>query len=309
MFAFTPRPNGLEDVSDTSEVFIPEADRESHYLYVQGVAQLAPDWELTAGARYDDYSDFGSTINPRLALVWSTSLNLTSKILYGRAFRAPSFAELLVVNNPVALGNINLDPETIDTIELAFDYTYSPQLSFSFNLYNYKIDDLITFISDSNEITSTAQNQGKRSGNGFEASVMYSPNKDFTLYSNIAYANAEDDIAHKDVGEYPGIQGYVRGEWGINDQLKINTQVSYIGNRDRVPGDNREAIDNFTVVNLSASYELHNSDIKAELMLTNLFNEDAREPSSATTTLGQINLPQDLPQAGRGVYFELSTLY
>ena len=101
---FSPRPNGVEDVSDTDEVFMPEADRESYFVYVQGVVQMAPDWELTAGGRFDDYTDIGSTTNPRLALVWSTSLNLTTKFLYGRAFRAPSFAELLTLNNPVALG-------------------------------------------------------------------------------------------------------------------------------------------------------------------------------------------------------------
>ena len=37
------------------------------------------DWELTAGVRYDHYSDFGDTVNPRLALVWSTTRNLTTK--------------------------------------------------------------------------------------------------------------------------------------------------------------------------------------------------------------------------------------
>jgi len=307
--AFAPRPNGLEDVSDTDEVFIPEADRESHYVYLQGVAQLAPDWELTAGARYDDYSDFGSTVNPRLALVWSTSHDLTSKILYGRAFRAPSFAELLTVNNPVALGNKDLEPETIDTIEVAFDYAYSPQLSINFNIYRYKIDDLITFLPDNNNITSSAKNQGKRSGSGFETSLVYSPNSDFTLHSNIAYANAEDDLANKDVGEYPGIQGYIRGEWSVSEYLKLNTQISYIGDRKRVPGDYRKDIDNFTLVNLSSNYQFVNSGIRAELILTNIFDADIREPSSATTTFEQINIPNDLPQAGRGIYLEISTLY
>ena len=147
---FTPRPGGLEDVADTDEVYMPEADRENHHIYLQGITQLAPDWELTIGARYDNYTDFGSTFNPRLALVWSTSLKLTTKLLYGRAFRAPSFAELLTVNNPVALGNPKLNPETIDTLELAFDYVHSPELSLNFNLYRYKIDDLIRTLIKSN---------------------------------------------------------------------------------------------------------------------------------------------------------------
>ena len=89
------------------------------HLSLQDEWQLAPDWELTAGVRYDHYSDFGATLNPRAALVWQTSPRLTSKILYGRAFRAPAFDTLYAQNNPVGLGNDSLDPETIDTIELA----------------------------------------------------------------------------------------------------------------------------------------------------------------------------------------------
>ncbi|MCX7633405.1 MAG: TonB-dependent receptor, partial [Turneriella sp.] len=54
---------------------------------------------LTAGVRYDYYSDFGSTINPKGGLVitafdskkWG---ELIIKLLYGQAFRAPTFQEL-----------------------------------------------------------------------------------------------------------------------------------------------------------------------------------------------------------------------
>src|SRR5690606_32168414 len=86
----------LIDVSDTQCVFLPEDDRENYYFYVQDIWSFLNDWELTIGVRYDDYTDFGSTVNPRLALVWSTSHNLTTKLLYGEAFRAPSFSETRV---------------------------------------------------------------------------------------------------------------------------------------------------------------------------------------------------------------------
>ena len=53
-----------------------------------------PDWELTVGARYDHYSDFAGSLAPRLALVWQTGDQLTTKLLYGQAFRAPYYQEL-----------------------------------------------------------------------------------------------------------------------------------------------------------------------------------------------------------------------
>ena len=84
---------------------MPEGRRDSSYIYIQDIWQLSNDWELTAGVRSDHYSDFGSTTNPRFALVWANTYRLTTKLFYGEAFRAPSFAETKEVNNPVALGN------------------------------------------------------------------------------------------------------------------------------------------------------------------------------------------------------------
>jgi iron complex outermembrane receptor protein len=55
---------------------------------------LANNWSLTAGAGYNHYSDFGNTFNLRAALVWEARYDLTAKLMYGSAFRAPSFQEM-----------------------------------------------------------------------------------------------------------------------------------------------------------------------------------------------------------------------
>ncbi|MCX7676257.1 MAG: TonB-dependent receptor, partial [Alteraurantiacibacter sp.] len=100
---FTQVLDGVPKVIDTggSYVFLPTGliptaqqapkKRRNHYFFLQDVWSFAPDWELTAGLRYDHYSDFGSTLNPRLALVWQTTERLTTKLMYGQAFRAPSY--------------------------------------------------------------------------------------------------------------------------------------------------------------------------------------------------------------------------
>ena len=306
---FSPRPEGVVDVSDTPEVFMPEADRESHFAYIQSVSQIAPDWELTAGARIDDYTDFGSTFNPRAALVWSTSLKLTTKFLYGKAFRAPAFAELLVVNNPIALGNPDLKPETIDTYELAFNYNFSPELSFDLNIYNYQIEDFITFTPDPNGITLTAQNVGERTGNGFEANVDYSLSRAFKLYANIAFVNAQDDLMNADAGNYPNFQSYIRAEWKLADNWSLNTQISSIGNRKRTTNDTRNDLGGYTMVNFNSKYQFSDTKTFMELVISNAFDEDIREPSSSNTTFGGINVPNDIPQEGRAIFLSLWTQY
>lgn len=305
----SPRAGGLEDVSDTDEVFMPEADRESHFFYFQSVSRIAPDWELTAGARLDEYTDFGSTLNPRLALVWSATQKLTSKLLYGRAFRAPAFAELIVVNNPIALGNPDLKPETIDTYEVAFNYNWSPDLHFDINVYNYRVTDFISFLPNADGQTATAQNDGTLEGKGVEGTMNYNLFSNLKLLANVAYVKATNTKLDDDVGDFPNWQGYVRSEWTITDDWRVNAQLSLLGSRERVSADTRRKLDGYTLFNLSTVYLLPESSSKIELIISNLFDEDIREPSSAGTTLGAINVPGDLPQAGRAIYLRVSTTY
>ena len=93
----------------TSSTFLPTKDRKDAFFFVQDQWQFAKDWALTGGVRYDRYSDFGETVNPRAALVWEPRYDLTTKLMYGSAFRAPSFGEQYNLNNPAALGNPNLN--------------------------------------------------------------------------------------------------------------------------------------------------------------------------------------------------------
>jgi outer membrane receptor for ferrienterochelin and colicin len=206
----SPRTGGLENVSDTSEVYMPETDRENYYFFVQDIYNLSKDLVITAGLRYDHYSDFGTTINPRLAVVWTINEKLTSKFLYGRAFRAPAFAETTVTNNPLALGNPNLNPEIIDTFEVAFNYRVNENWLFDANIFRYEIDDFITFVPDSAALTSVAQNLGRYSGTGIETKIDYLHSKYWTMTINYSYVKAQDDRANRRVGDYPEQIAYMR---------------------------------------------------------------------------------------------------
>jgi outer membrane receptor protein involved in Fe transport len=57
--------------------------------------------ELSAAARHERYSDFGSSTNPRVGLVWEPFNGLRLRGSYGTSFRAPGLREL---NDPVNVG-------------------------------------------------------------------------------------------------------------------------------------------------------------------------------------------------------------
>jgi outer membrane receptor for ferrienterochelin and colicins len=146
----------LTNVTGTPFIYMFNQERNLKFLSLQDEWKIAPDWEFTAGARYDHYSDFGSTFNPRLALVWQTKHNLTTKFLYGSAFRAPSFQELYAVNNPIVLGNDNLSPERIKTYEISFDYRPTFDWKLQLNVFSYRSEKMINWLSNGDG-TNTAQ--------------------------------------------------------------------------------------------------------------------------------------------------------
>ncbi len=112
------RPYGR--VIESSDFAATGTTRQILGLYLQDEIRLRPDLRATLGARIDDYSDFGHTVNPRAALVYSPVPRTTLKLMYGEAFRAPTISELDLKNTPDLVGNPSLQPETIRTLEAAW---------------------------------------------------------------------------------------------------------------------------------------------------------------------------------------------
>lgn len=297
-----PPDSGLVDVTDTPYVFLEEGYRENYYFFIQDIWQLADDWELTAGVRVDDYSDFGSTTNPRLALVWSTSHKLTSKLLYGQAFRAPAFSETRSINNPIAQGNPDLDPETMESLELAFNYAASNSLNLEFNLFHYHWDDIIDYFQDPSGLSNTSQNGGKQAGRGFEAELNWQLAENLQFNTNYSFVDAIDKDTDETVSGIPGQQLYAALNWLIIDDLSLNTEANWVMDRERDPQDQRSSIDDYILVNMALEYRRSKWRINASAR--NIFDTDAREPSNWSNPAPAIT--NDLPLASRHYRLEAS---
>ena len=292
----------LREVSDTSEVFLPEGDRDNYFFLAQDVWGFAKDWELTAGIRYDDYSDFGSTTNPRLALVWSTSRKLTSKLLYGSAFRAPSFAESSISSNPAFFGNPDLDPETLESYELAFDYQVNPKAEMVINFFYYKWQDIIQFVPEGVGIA-RAQNVGEQKGHGIEFEASWKPLDNLELIGNLAWQKSTDQLTDTDAAHAPEKQVYLQADWSPVEYWHVSLQSNWVIDRNRAFNDNRSEIDDYVVVDFAIRRTNLFSNMDLALLVTNLFDEEVLEPSRSSE-LGPA-IPGDLPLQGRTVLGEV----
>ncbi len=68
------------------EVFVPVVGSGNA---MPGIERL----ELSVAARYDDYSDFGTTTNPKVGLIYAPVRGLVLRGTYGTSFRAPSLVD------------------------------------------------------------------------------------------------------------------------------------------------------------------------------------------------------------------------
>lgn len=118
------------------EAFIPLLGES---IQVRGVERL----ELTLAGRYDDYSDFDSTFNPKVGLLWSPVDGLNFRGTYSTSFKPPNLADTgntggfigaSVVPNPASVtgeslaildfsANPGLGPETSTAWTAGIDYS------------------------------------------------------------------------------------------------------------------------------------------------------------------------------------------
>lgn len=299
----TPFPAVRDVTNDPNFVYLLPHKRNLKYFLIQDEWTLGRSLSSTIGVRYDKYSDFGKTVNPRFALVWDANYNLVIKAIHNRAFRAPSSSEQYNVNNPVLLGNPKIRPEKIVSNELVLSWNLNEKLKTNLNLFHYKMSDIIQKVPNENPLTgSTAQNKGSRTGRGFEFDAEWNPSYQLRLIGSLSYQKTIDDAIGKDAGLAPHKRLYVRADWRFAPSWTLSTNANYVAGRKREHGDTRPQIADYTIVDAAISRErLFRSNWDLKLSVQNLFNRNAREPSFAPG-----NVPNDLPLPSRSFFVQVN---
>lgn len=288
-----PAGGALVDLSDSPYAFAPEKSRTIRYLYLQDVWTLSDDWELTAGARYDHHSDFGGALNPRAALVWQTTDRLTTKLMVGRAFRAPYFQELFAETS-FTLPNPGLDPERSETWELSLAYAASPAVHLGMNLFHLQQTDFIS----PQPVAGLAKPQYRNSGElvirGFELEGWWQVMSTLRLAANFAYNDPDASPFHE--ADAPPRQAYLRADWRFRPGWHWNLQGNWVDERGRSGSDPRPPVDDYRVIDTTLRY-LGIPDWEFALSVRNLLDADARDATRST-------IVNDLPLPGRSLYVE-----
>jgi iron complex outermembrane receptor protein len=135
-----------------------DADRDNLALYGELALPLTKQLEMQAALRYDDYSDYGTSLTPKVGVKFKATPELLFRANWGRGFRAPSLPEIapsvatffVQVDDPhttppqtgvqvsgVFAGNPNLQPEKSRSTTIGM--VWEPNSSFNMALDWYQI--------------------------------------------------------------------------------------------------------------------------------------------------------------------------
>jgi outer membrane receptor for ferrienterochelin and colicins len=258
--------------------------------------QLHPRLFMQLGVRVDKYNDIESVaLSPRGALVAKLYDSGITKLIGGRAFRAPSVYELYF-NDNYATQRVPLSPlkpEYITTVELEHSHDFTPELRLTVGGYFNYIEQLVI---TSDDPTPTPQCAGGTVctvyGNstdpllafGGEAQLRWRPGR-YTLVDATYSFVTLSGVAQADYA-YPRHQASLRGMFPLKEGLvRLSGQATYQSGRTDATGvTSGEAL--LLNVGLSGEYGV----LRYFAGIQNLL--DSRYTLPVQSEIGNVRVPQ-----------------
>jgi iron complex outermembrane receptor protein len=246
-------------------------------VFLEGELRLFDRLTLTLGARYDYYSTFGSTVNPRAAAVLNLTDVTTFKLLYGQAYRAPNLWETEFYNF-AQRANPNLDPEQIRTAEVALEHYFSPTTRAGvFGFWN-QIDDLIG-AAESPE-GSLFRNAGDAETQGAEVEAEHRTKGGLLGRLSYTIQRTEDGTTNTALSNSP--RHLVKANVVVplwQDKIFSGLEVQYVSEAKTLPGRRVREADAFCLVNFTLFSRELVPGVELSASVRNLFDVDYGYPA------------------------------
>lgn len=206
------------------------------------------EFQVTLGVRWDklsvDYKEVyeagqpeketsWSKVSPRLAGVWSVSDDLVLKLMWGKAFRAPTPTEMAGAHTFSLASNIaQLEPELITTSEFQVDWTLDSNHIIRGNIFLTEFENQIAY-STANANLSTNIYSTENLGYEFEFIGNYG---NWNWFANLSYTTRQNEtiLAFFDDPDNPGTPDLNNPEFSEHSKdlkwepgMKINLGFAY----------------------------------------------------------------------------------
>lgn len=247
--------------------------------FAEADVALMPTVHLNAGLRYDYYTSFGGTLNPRLALLYNPWEPTTFKLLYGRAFRSPNGFELYYLAPDGARSNPELQPETIDTYELVWEQKLGKHHRLRVSGYLYEIDGLISQTADPVTGETYYDNLDQVEAKGLELSWEGRFQEGIVARSSYSLQQSEDAVTGRELSNSPRHIGKFNLIVPVfRETLFAGLEVQYRGDTLTLQGNR---VDDFFIANFTLFGLEIFKGLDASASVYNLFDTREGVPGGA----------------------------
>lgn len=257
-----------------------EDSRNTGGVYAQLLYNVTADTRLLGGLRYDYYQMISGRTSPRIGVVHQVNKHHTLKLLYGEAFRAPSFSETSLLNNPVLVGNPDLDNEIVKTTELVWLGTWNP-ISLGATIYHNKFENPIAagFIDGVRSYVNGGDQEHYGGGVRFEWQI----NTAWMLRAHYSELRSLPESYFREADELSSMGiNYQQGKWNWNFSAVYNGAREY-----QLTSTRRATLDSYWYGNTQLRYQL-NRQQSISLAAKNLFDKDYATPPQGAGILGGV---------------------
>lgn len=247
-------------------------------LFFQDEFSITNQLTLNAGVRYDYFSIFGSTVNPRIGLIYNPFEKSTVKLLYGSAFRAPNQFELNYTGSNT-IANPGLRPEKLDTIELILEHYFTQQLRAELNLFHTEVSNIISLTTLGNQVIQN-QNTGTIDSNGLEIQLEQLLNNGFQGRISYSWQENRDKVTHQRLSNSPEHMvklNLIAPLW--DDKVFAGFETQYLSGR--ITPTNGHVGD-YVISNLTVFTQNWIKGLELSAGVYNLFDEQYFDPGSDT---------------------------
>ncbi len=288
----------LQNISDMAN-WNDDQKRDVSAVFIQDIWDMHEDVRVIAGARYDDYSDFGGSFNPRLSLTWEVTENYSLITTYGSAFRAPTFGELYNKNNPSVIGNPNVQPEEIETFELGLNGDITKRTNFRVTGFRSDITNLIA-PTPSDTAVNVSSNVGKLTVNGVELEFASRFRDGSGVALNYTYQHPVNELTNERAPDVPLHKANASFNYRHSKHLDGFIGLLYRGRLSRAEGDVRADVPDFVTLDFAVTWKNYIENLEVQASVYNLTDKQYFDPSPSGVMLS------DYPKPGRNLMVELS---
>ena len=243
-------------------------------IYINEEIEQGP-LSLSLGARLDQHSTAGQSINPRVGLSLKPSPDLKIWGNIATAFRAPTLNELYW-NDPLwfMYGDASLNPEKSVGIQAGVNKYFGEGSVLGLSLFARTVTDQILWEFNSTTFVTQAKNVGRVSVTGWDVQYDADVLEGMDFFANATFQTAidEEDVTATNVGNDIPYSPRTKFNLGVdweNPLGEIAVVAKHVGERYSNAANNNK-LAAYTVTNLNYSRELCQMNVFAKI--NNLFN-------------------------------------